>query len=346
MSPQAMRAGVYLAPGRVALAERPLPVPRRGEVRVRITACGLCGSDLHVVRSPRPIVQPGTILGHEMTGAVDALGPGVDEPAEGTSVVIEPLSSCGTCGPCREGRDSVCRELEIYGLQRAGGFADAVVVPAQRLYVVPNELKPPLAALAEPFAVAVHGLRIAGFGPGNPPRNALVLGAGAIGLAVSAVARAWGFEELSITARYPHQARLAKQLGVAQVIDAGTDDLDGFDAGLVIETVGGTADTMTAATRALAPGGSISVLGVFTEPMTLDPHVLLRREARLLWSNCYARRPGEEDFVEAVRILTEDRAAERYGGLLTHEAPLDDIEEAFEIAGDKRSNAVKVTITP
>ncbi len=341
----AMRAGVYLEPGRVALVERPLPEPGPGEVRVRVTACGLCGTDLHLVHSPQPIVAPGSTMGHEMAGVVDALGPGVDGLAGGEPVVVEPLASCGDCGPCREGRDSICRDLEFYGLRRPGGFADAVVVPAHRLYRVPETLPPALAALAEPFAVAVHGLRLAGFDDRRPPKRLLILGAGAIGLAVAAVARAWGFDDIRGTARYEHQARLAKRLGVHESLDpASTDDLAGLDADLVVETVGGTADTMDAAAAALAPGGLISVLGVFLGPLTLDPLMLLGKEARLQWSNCYARRPGEADFEEAVRLLTA--AGSDYTGLLTHEVPLDDIERAFEIAADKRSGAVKVSVIP
>ncbi len=340
-----MRAGVYRGPGNVGLVERPLPEPGPGEVRLRITACGLCGTDLHMVHSPRPIIDPGSTMGHEMAGIVDDLGPGVSGFAAGESVVVEPLASCGDCEPCRDGRDSICRKLQLYGLRRPGGFADAVVVPAHRLYRLPRPLPAPNAALAEPFAVAVHGLRLADAGSATPPARLLILGAGTIGLAVVAVARAWGFGHVAITARYPHQARLAKQLGALEVIDAGAgEDLAGFDADLVVETVGGLADTMSPAGHALAPGGTVCILGVFTGLLTLDPLMLLGKEARLQWSNCYARRPGQEDFAEAVRILAG--AGDDCAGLLTHQVPLDEIERAFEIAGDKRSGAVKVTVIP
>ena len=340
-----MRAGVYLGPGKVGLVERPLPEPGPGEVRLRITACGLCGTDLHMVHSPSAIIDPGSTMGHEMAGIVDDLGPGVRGFAAGESVVVEPLASCGDCEPCREGRDSICRKLQLYGLRRPGGFADAVVVPAQRLYRVPRPLPALHASLAEPFAVAVHGLRLADAGSATPPARLLILGAGTIGLAVVAVARAWGFGRVAITARYPHQARLAKQLGAHEVIDAEAgEDLAGFDADLVVETVGGLADTMSPAGIALAPGGTVCILGVFTGLLTLDPLMLLGKEARLQWSNCYARRPGQEDFAEAVRILAG--AGDDCAGLLTHQVPLDEIERAFEIAGDKRSGAVKVTVIP
>ena len=350
-----MRAGIYCGPGKIALAERPLPAPGPGEVRLRITACGLCGTDLHMVHSPHPIIDVGSTMGHEMAGTVDDLGQGVSGFAAGEPVVVEPLASCGDCEPCRGGRDSICRELELYGLRRPGGFADAVVVPAHRLYRVPRALDPALAALAEPFAVAIHGLRLSGAGKANPPARLLILGAGAIGLAVAAVARAWGFGHVAITARYPHQERLAKRIGAHEVLNAGAAEdlaaqhegagrLAGMDADLVVETVGGHADTMTAAGIALAPGGTICILGVFLGPLTLDSLAMLGKEARLQWSNCYARRPGEADFAEAVRILAA--GGDTYAELLTHQVPLDEIDRAFEIAGDKGSGAVKVTVIP
>ncbi|MCY3963876.1 MAG: alcohol dehydrogenase catalytic domain-containing protein [Acidobacteria bacterium] len=340
-----MRAGVYLGPGEVAVAARALPEPGPGEVRLRISACGVCGTDLHLVHSPKPIIEPGSVMGHEMAGIVDDLGAGVSGFEAGEPVVVEPLASCGDCDPCREGRDSICRELELYGLRRPGGFAEAVVVPAHRLYRVPRSMPPSLAALAEPFAVAVHGLRLADAGQKEPPAKLLILGAGSIGLATVAVARAWDFGHVAITARHPHQAAAAKRLGAHEVLDAGSpDDLTGYDADLVVETVGGLADTMTAAGIALAPGGTICVLGVFMGPLTLDPLVLLGKEARLQWSNCYSRRPGEVDFVEAVELLVA--GADGFDSLLTHQVPLNEIERAFEIAGDKRSGAVKVTVIP
>ena len=343
-----MRAGVYLGPGQVGLESREIPQPGPGEIRVRVKACGLCGSDLHMVHLPVPFMAPGTTMGHEIAGTVDAIGEGVSGWETGAPVVVEPLHSCGHCDYCLAGRDSICRDFQCYGIHRDGGFSDYVTAPARRVFRFPDALNFRLAALAEPVAVAVHGLRLGGF---HPDQRVLVLGAGPIGLAVSAVARAWGAREVLLTARHAHQAEIGKRVGATHVFaekEASVQALD--DVGrqrpidLVVETVGGKADTLQAACAAVAPGGTVSVLGVFLEPVAVDGLSSFLKETRFQWSNCYSRQPGRVDFEESVRLLREHGAS--WSSLLTHAVPLDEIGRAFEIAGDKTSGAAKVTVLP
>lgn len=341
-----MRVGTYVGPNRVALANRPVPDPGPGEVRVRVRACGLCGSDLHLVHSPAPLMMSGTVMGHEIAGTVDALGEGVDGYSAGEAVVIEPLRTCGTCEWCRIGRDSICPSMQLFGFNADGGFADYITVPAQRLFRIPSDLPFNLAALAEPVAVAVHGLRIGRFRKGS---RVLVLGGGTIGLAVTAVARFWGAGEILLTARHPHQAKLGRALGASEVIldkDATIETMASLGkqrpAELVVETVGGSANTLLAAGAALAQGGVVSVLGVFMSPVAIDGLALFFKEATLQWSNCYSRAPGQADFDEAIRLLRENAGV--WSSLLTHSVPLDEFERAFTLANDKSQGAVKITV--
>ena len=137
MSNPTMRAAAYRGRKQIAVETRDLPQPGSAEVRVRLSACGLCGSDLHLFHTELPIVPPGTTMGHEMTGRVDLLGEAVSGLTVGETVVIEPLSTCGTCPWCLGGRDSICPGAQLYGIHRHGGFADYVTVPAHRLFPVP-----------------------------------------------------------------------------------------------------------------------------------------------------------------------------------------------------------------
>jgi threonine dehydrogenase-like Zn-dependent dehydrogenase len=340
-----MRAAV--ARGKQALAVEfvPRPEPGAGEVRVRIEACGLCGTDLHLFAGG---FAPGHTPGHEIAGRVDALGAGVRELSLGDPVAVEPLLSCGACVPCRTGRESICPQLRLLGVHVAGGFAEYVVVPARRLFPVPRDLDVRLAALAEPVAVVVHGLRRGGLASGA---RVLVLGAGAIGLLTVLAARAAGASEVLLTARHAHQAELGRSLGATRVLAESEANLQGLmalgkraPADLVVETIGGHADALRGAAWALAPGGTISVLGVFTAPITLDGYPLLLKEGTLAWSNCYARERGRADFSDAIHLIDGER--ERLGPLLTHTVALDQIADAFSIASDKKAGAVKVTVIP
>jgi threonine dehydrogenase-like Zn-dependent dehydrogenase len=339
----------WRGPGQIEVERLPRVDPGPGEVRVRVRACGICGTDLHFFHSG--FYAPGTTPGHEMTGVVDALGDGVEGRRVGDCVAIEPLRSCGRCRSCRAGLDAICREGEIHGLHRPGGFADYVTVPAERLFAVPPDLDPALAALTEPMAVVVHGLRRGALREGE---RVLVLGAGSVGLLAVAAARSLGAGEVWLTARHPHQAKLGEQLGATRVLreaEASAADLDrlGREAAidLVLETVGGGADTLNDAAAAVRPGGTIAVLGVFTGRVNLEALPLLVKEATLAWSNCYAHpHEGHEraDFETAVGLVAAQR--DTLAALQTHTVSLDAIGRAFATASDKKGGAVKVTVLP
>jgi threonine dehydrogenase-like Zn-dependent dehydrogenase len=341
-----MRAAEARGREQIGLTRVAVPEPGPGEVRVRLLACGICGSDLHFYHGG--FYPPGIAPGHEMAGEIDALGDGVTGLLPGQRVAIEPLFSCGECPACRSGQDVRCPALQICGIHRSGGFAEFVCVPARRAFPVPSDLDPRLAALAEPMAVVVHGLRRGGFAPGQ---RVLVLGAGSIGLVAVLAARALGAADVLATARHPHQAERAAALGASRVLRESEADPNGLQKlgqelpiDLVVETVGGSADTVRLAVNAIRPGGTISVLGLFFAPLALDPLPLLLKEASLVWSNCYARAPGEPDFATATRLVADHRDA--LAPIATHAVPLDQIGRAFALAADKRSGAVKVSVLP
>jgi L-iditol 2-dehydrogenase len=343
-----MLAGVYRGRGQVRAETVAMRDPRGGQVRLRVEACGLCGSDLHIYHSEPDRVRAGMTLGHEIVGVVDAVGEGVDRWRIGDRATVEPLLSCGRCEQCAAGFDNRCRDYALLGLHRPGGFAERVIVDARRLYGVPASLDRRVAALAEPVAVCVHGLRLGRFDPRQP---LLVLGAGSIGILTVAVARLWGASEIAITARHAHQARIARELGATAALDPASIRVQAADATtstasfpLVVETVGGHADTLLDASAAVAPGGRIVVLGVFQDLVSIDPWPLLFKEASLTWSLCYTRPEGAADFDEAVRLLAAH--PDVFARVLTHRVPLAEIDRAFALADDKSSGAVKVTVTP
>jgi 2-desacetyl-2-hydroxyethyl bacteriochlorophyllide A dehydrogenase len=343
MSTNLVKGAVVRGPGRVESGDVEIAEPSADEVLLKIEACGICGSDLHMLAGDG--VPVGLTPGHEICGRIERIGKNVKDFGEGTRVVVEPTASCGRCRYCNAGDPQLCAELSIYGVHRNGGFAEKMIVRADCLHRVDDALTPQVASLAEPLAVAVHGMRRAGLEPGN---RILVQGAGTIGLVTTLVARAMGAEVWQ-SARYQHQAQHASQMGATRVLREEEADALALaklarrtDFDIVAETVGGHANTLEEACYAVRPGGTILILGMFVESPTLAPLSLLVKEATLVWSNCYARHEPGSDFAEAVRILEDER--ELAATLATHQFGMDDIAAAFAAAADRRSGAIKVAI--
>jgi len=341
-----MRAAFCPSARRVELREVAAPEPAPGEAIIRVRACGICGSDLHWFsgHSRPPRVCPG----HEMAGEVAAVGAAVTTVREGDRVAVEPMVVCGVCRYCHAATPQLCVRLRIHGMHLAGGLAERVAVPASALFAVPDGLDWGLAALAEPLAVGVHAVRLAGIDAGQ---RVLVLGAGSVGLLAVCAARAAGAADVWITARYPHQADMARHLGATRVF-ATTAEADAERAALahehavdvVIETVGGSADTIADALHCVRPAGAVVVLGVFTAPPPLPAATLLVKEARLIGSLMYDRRGTRVDFAAAIDLLAA--APERLAALVTHRLGLAEIQQAFEVAADKQAGAIKVSVSP
>ncbi len=333
-----MKAVVIAAPGRVEVVERELPEPTPGWVRLATGAVGICGSDLHLFRG-HVMNAVGLQPGHEVAGTVDAVGEGVDV-AIGTTVAVEPIHACGECLDCRTGFHNRCEQSKLFGISARGGMAEFFTVPAHCLHVVPRDLDMNTAALSEPIAVAVRAMRLGRVGIG---RRIAVLGAGSIGLACVLAARDAGAEEIFVTARYPHQAEFARVLGATGVFDDGSTLRKACGAvDAVIETVGGTADTLTEAVTAVRRGGTIVMVGVFDGSPRLPGLPFMAGEITLVGSNCYAHDASIGDFALATRLVARHREA--LAPFVTHRFALDEIDKAYAAAGDKHAGAVKVQI--
>ena len=341
-----MHAAVARGRCQIEIDTLPVPDPGPGDVRVRVEACGICGSDLHLYNLGG--LAPGTVPGHEMVGVVDALGAGATGVRWGERVAVEPFRTCGVCALCRAGRGNLCREARLLGVQAPGGLAEYVTAPAARVFPVPGALSSGVAALAEPLSVSIHGLRRVAFEPGQ---RVLVLGAGAVGLLTVLAARALGAGEVLVTARHPHQAECAEALGADRVLAAAEADPTTLAAlgrereiDVVVETVGGQADTLNAAGAAVRPGGAVAVLGLFLGPVSLQPLPLLMKEVTLAWSYCYEHGEDRAEFADALCILDERRDAAAQ--LVTHTLPLDEVAHAFRVASDRKAGAIKVSLAP
>ncbi len=336
-----MRAAVWNAKGTLDVIERPLPEPKPGWVRVAVSATGICGTDLHFFRGafPSPV---GGLPGHEIGGVIDAS----DDPAlvPGTPVAIEPLIVCGRCAHCTGGHPNRCGQRRLLGLDARGGLADYATAPAGAVFALPAGVPPEAGHLAEPLAVCVRGTRLGRVRLGS---CAVVLGAGTIGLLSIVTARAAGASRVFATARHPAQRERALALGADGVFASAEQalrELGGDAVDVVIETVGGAADTLAESIRLVRAGGTVSMLGVFEGTPPLPALEFSRKEVTLVGSNCYGRGAPRGDFAVALDLLGE--RLELLRTLVTHRVPLDQVNRAFEIASDKSTGSIKVVVTP
>lgn len=341
-------------PARFILEEYEDPPPEPGEVLLRVRACGICGSDLHAYRD-QTRWRAGRVLGHEIAGEVAALGAEVTRLAVGDRVALQPRLFCGECAECRGGRIELCTVRgELYGLALPGGFRETLTVPEENLFLVDSNLDFAVAALAEPLAVAVHGHRVAAqLDAARPTRGerVVVLGAGPIGLMSVFYAARAGASEIAVTCRYEQQANAATRLGATEVFvadDEGEAALQGWaDAhpvDLVMETVGGTAQTPTQAARLARRGGRILILGGFATDVPLPAQLVMSKQLRVAGTVFYGYIGMLHDYEIATALLEEHR--ELLGGLITHRVPLEEAARGIEYAGNKTSGAVKVTVEP
>ena len=340
-----MRAARYTGPRSVAVQEVPTPEPRPGEVLIRVHACGICGSDLHAFRGSGP-VRPAT-PGHELAGEVVDVGADVTGWDRGAPVAIEPWLRCLRCTLCQGDDYQLCAERVLIGGGVDGGLAEYLTVPDYVLRRLPPDLAAVEGALAEPMAVAVHGVRLARVAPGE---RVLVQGSGVIGLLTTLVAQAAG-AEVTATARYPHQAETAARLGARHVLpadEAGERELSErarvqpFD--IVLEAVGGESDTLVQAPALVRAGGIVCVLGLFFQPPRVGAMALVGKEVRMLGSAIYGRAAGVLDVSRAIDLLAAHR--DLVAPLITHRRPLAAVADAFALADDKTSRALKVIVEP
>lgn len=340
-----MKQAALVKPGMFEIADVEPPAPKPGQVLIRVRAVGICGSDLHFFRGEFP-TPPGFVLGHECAGEVAALGDGVSGWQPGDRVALELFDVCLRCVQCRSGNYHLCPSRKANGLNIPGGLREYMAVQPYALYRLPAEVDFELAALCEPLAVAVHGVRLVDLRFGE---RVAVLGAGTIGLMAIAAAKAMGASYIGATARHPQQREMALALGADAVFGddpAGIGELAKATQGadVVVETVGGHASTLADALTVVGLGGRISVLGAFTQPVQIHPIMFFVKEPTIRGSNCYGRPGRQSDYEVAIEIMR--RNADALRRCITHRFDLDHIADAYAAAADKSSGAIKVQIAP
>ncbi|MGH9087360.1 MAG: zinc-dependent alcohol dehydrogenase family protein [Acidimicrobiales bacterium] len=290
-----MRAWEVTAPGPVdggplRLVERPVPKPGPGHVRVRVDACGVCRTDLHVAEGDLPVHRPRVVPGHEVVGRIDARGPGAVRFAVGDRVGVAWLgTTCGVCRFCRRGAENLCLAAMFTGWDVDGGYAEATLADERFAYRLPDELPDDQAApLLCAGIIGYRALRVTGLPHGG---RLGIYGFGGSGHLAAQVALAEG-AEVYVATRAEEAQELARQLGATWVGDAADPPPDPLDAAVLFAPVG---DLVLPALAALDRGGVLAVAGIhLTDVPALDyrRHLFEERVLRSVTAN--TRRDGEE----------------------------------------------------
>ena len=327
-----MRAVSLVEAERLELVDLPEPAPGPGEVLLRVSACGICGSDLTSYKRGLFIGVPG----HEVAGVVEAAGDGVDGWRAGQAAVLQPGGGCGACDECRTGSYHRCIEsLTGSGSTRPGGYAELMAARADRLRPLPDGLPPEVACLGEPLSVAIHGLRRVGFRPGE---DAVVLGLGSIGLLATAGLRWLGAGRVFGVDPVDVRRELAAGLGADAVFAAARAARAEVDGAPVVLECSGRAEAIQQAIDLAGPGGRVALLGIAVAEVTVIPVFWITREITVSGSI----NSRLEDFDEALRLLA---ARPEVARIVTRRVALREVPATFE-ALLHPSGVGKVVIDP
>ncbi len=327
---------------------RQVPVPTLGprDVLIKVKAASICGTDLHIQnwdKWAQGRIKPPLVFGHEFCGEVVERGEDATTVAVGTFVSVEGHVVDGTCFQCRTGNAHICENVSIVGVDRPGCFAEYVAVPETNVYAMDRGISPEVAAIQDPFGNAVHTTLsgdIAGL-------TVAVVGAGPIGCCAVAVARASGAQAVFATDIRPFRLDLARRMGADRVIDTTKEDAvavvmgetGGQGADVVLE-MSGHGDGVKQAFKMVRRGGRISLLGIPSQPVTIDLAedvifkgvTVLGINGRRMWKTWY----------QAQALLRSGKID--LAPLITHTFPLRDIHQGMALL--KEGQAAKIILYP
>jgi 2-desacetyl-2-hydroxyethyl bacteriochlorophyllide A dehydrogenase len=324
-------------PGGIDLLDVAEPEVRTGTAKVRVAAVGVCGTDRLALEGAYEYPVP-LILGHEVSGVVSEVGPGVEAVRVGDRVTMETDAYIdGTCRWCRVEKYNNCPNRKAIGTSADGGLADAIVIRAGALHRLPEGMSLAAGALVEPLAIATHAVleRAADVGVGT---TAVVYGPGAIGLLMAQTAKAAGARVVLVALeRHAGRLTLGRRLGVDAAVASEREDVaravaevsGGTSADIVFEC-SGASDVVPEALKLLRKEGELVLVAFFGSPPELDAEVVTKKELRVLGS----RGKGPSSYRRALRLLEDDRV--HLEAVVTHRLPLERWREGFDLLGAGR----------
>ncbi|MFP9190122.1 zinc-dependent alcohol dehydrogenase [Natronosalvus vescus] len=324
--------------------DREIPEPEPGEALVRVTAIGICGSDVGLIGGEGP---PWTdypvVLGHEVAGEVVELGEGVDHLEVGQRVALHGFIFCGTCGACRDGRYYQCDDLKEIGFTVDGGYRKYAAWPAYTLTPLPDDVSDVEASQIDSAGCTLHALQRI---QTSFTDTAAVLGPGSLGLYGVQLLRAQGVKDIVLTGTREARLEAGKQLGATRTVNVYEEDpveaimehTDGRGVDVAVEAAG-AGDVLDTCVQSAAKQGTIVLTGVFGQRKELDPDQIVAKELTVVGGVTASH--AVDEVIELFRRddLTID-------GVVTHEFPLEEFEDALDAVRERRDGLVKAVLRP
>ena len=347
-----MKALLLTAPSSLTLTDLETPEPDAGEVRVRIAACGICGSDVHGYTGSTGRRIPPLVMGHEAAGIIDAVGKNVSGELIGQRVALDSTVFCGECEFCCNGKENLCTHRQVLGVscdtyRRQGCFAEYAIVPERCVYPLPEQMGFVAASLLEPLTIGLQAVRLGNASPAT--RSAVVIGAGTIGLAIIVALKSYGVQRVAAVDLDASRLNEAREFGADAVFEAdqitakqlaewGASSADTDGADLVLEAVGAAASVETAI-HAVTRGGTVVLVGNVSPVVELPLQTVVTRQIRLQGScasaGCYP---------EAIELAAS--GAVDLSRFVSRVAPLEDGIDWFERLHNREPGVLKVVLQP
>ncbi len=329
-----MKSARIPKPDQIEIVDFPDPEPGPGQAVIKVMAAGICGTDLHIFRGEYLGSYP-VIPGHEFSGEVVAVGPGVTRFTTGDRVAVEPNISCNDCVACLNNRENFCRNWQAVGVTLPGGMSQYVVVPENAMFSI-DDLPFEQAAFMEPLSCVIHGVERAGIRLGD---KVAIWGAGPIGLMMLQLVRLQGATQVAVADLNLSRAELARQLGA----DVASGDMQVFEKDYfdVVIDATGAIPVMASAIDYVRPGGTVLWFGVppAHQKIELEPFLMFQKGLKVVTSYTSLR-----NSYQAIDLLASGRV--NVVPIISHQLPLEEFPNALHMLESRQPGVEKVIIRP
>lgn len=336
-----MKVALFEKPHQLSVTHKELRKLNGDEVLVKVTACGVCGTDLHIVEGSSRSSPP-VVLGHEYAGIVADAGKESRGFSVGDHVAVDPNISCGTCFYCRRGEVHLCARLRALGVDIDGGMAEFCIVPSSQLYHLPNTMAPEDAAFIEPLSCIVHGIDRAQIRTGD---TVVILGGGTVGLLLLQLATISGASRVIIVEPIEWKRTIATRVGAHVALDPNAvdvfesvRDLTGEGADVVIECAG-RPETVALSLKLARRGGTVEWFGVcpLGETVPMEPNNVYFKELTIVGSYV-----NPHTFNRSIALIAAKKI--NFKDFVIHKFPLDGVHEALRALAEGKT--IKSLIVP